>query len=257
MPPAGQHLLLLSVLISVSTIATGAEPVRGWELTRTLPAAEAGQAAAADERYVYAITNTKVAKYDRRSGERLAASEGAAEHLNSGFLWNGRMYCAHSNFPKTPEQSEIKVLDLESMKLTTYHDFGASDGSLTWVLRKDDHWWCHFAYYGDDNARSYLAKFDKDWNVIERWTLPPELIAKLGRFSLSGGIWSGEEMLVTGHDDPVVFRLRLPNMGNMLEFVSAAEAPFTGQGIALDPVTNGLVGIHRPNRQVLFAVLRQ
>lgn len=251
-----QRLLVLSLSFFASLAADGAEPARHWELTQTLPAAEAGQAAAADERFVYAITNTKVAKYDRRSGERLAVSEGAAEHLNSGFLWNGRLYCAHSNYPKTPEQSEIKVLDLASMKLTTFHDFDASEGSLTWALHKDDHWWCHFAFYGDDNLRSYLAQFDREWREVQRWTLPQELIAKLGRFSLSGGVWMGEELLVTGHDDPVVFRLRLPKSDRVLEFISAEAAPFTGQGIAIDLVTNGLVGIHRQRKEVRFAGIR-
>src|SRR5690606_24801350 len=47
-----------------------------------LPAPEAVQAAAADERFVYAIANSVVAKYDRASGERVAASTGEAKHLN-------------------------------------------------------------------------------------------------------------------------------------------------------------------------------
>src|SRR5690349_9157860 len=95
-----------------------------WSTAREIPAPEAHQAAAADERFFYAITNKVVGKYDRESGMRLALSTGPAEHLNSGFLHKGRLYCAHSNYPKLPEKSEIKVLDRESMELTTFHDFG-------------------------------------------------------------------------------------------------------------------------------------
>ncbi|OYW17737.1 MAG: hypothetical protein B7Z55_11955 [Planctomycetales bacterium 12-60-4] len=230
-----------------------ADPVTAWRQTHVIPAAEAGQAAATDEHFVYAVNNTHVAKYDRKTGQRLAVSMGPAQHLNSAYLWDGRLYSAHSNYPKNPEHSEIKVLDLESMQLTTFHDFGESEGSLTWANRHADQWWCHFAFYGIENHRSYLARYDNQWQETGRWTLPVELIARLGAFSLSGGIWHGDELLVTGHDDPIVFRLRLPRSGHVLELIGAEPAPFTGQGIAVDPLTGGLVGIHRPKKQVLFA----
>jgi hypothetical protein len=31
------------------------------------------------------------------------------------------------------------------------------------------------------------------------------------------------------------------------------SAPFSGQGIAFDPVTDGLIGIHRAKRKIVFA----
>src|SRR3954467_8171235 len=98
-----------------------AEPTapRSWSATGTLAADEAYQAAAADEKFVYAITNSQVAKYDRQSKQRIATSTGEAKHLNSGFLQSGKLYCAHSNYPEISERSEIKVLDLETMKLST------------------------------------------------------------------------------------------------------------------------------------------
>ena len=224
-----------------------------WQVTRTVSAPEAHQAAAADEQHLYAITNHQVAKYDRESGQRLAVSEGDAQHLNSGFLWQGRLLCAHSNYPRVPERSEIKSLDLKTMRLTTFKDFGNHGGSLTWVVRYEKHWWCNFAYYGAKNGRTYLAKFDEDWNEVSRWTYPEEVISKLGRYSLSGGIWDGNSLLVTGHDDPVAFRLRLPQDGNVLTFIERVAVPFTGQGFAHDPRTGGLVGINRANRQIVIA----
>ena len=71
---------------------------------RSFPAAEGHQAAAADDKFVYAITNSVVAKYDRMTGERIAVSSGEqATQLNSGFVWEGRLYCTRSNYPQTPE----------------------------------------------------------------------------------------------------------------------------------------------------------
>jgi hypothetical protein len=92
---------------------------QAWTATGTLAADEAFQAAAADEKFVYAITNSQVAKYDRQTKKRVAVSTGEAKHLDSGFQHSGKLYCAHSNYPQTPEQSEIMVLDLEAMKLST------------------------------------------------------------------------------------------------------------------------------------------
>lgn len=225
----------------------------GWKSTGVLEAPEAHQAAAADERFVYAITNTQVARYDRSSGKRVGLSTGDARHLNSGFLWDGKLYCAHSNYPQTPEQSEIKVLDLESLQLTTFQDFGNFGGSLTWAVRDAGHWWCNFARYGDQNTRTFLVKFDPAWRELQRWEYPLEIIRELGRNSLSGGIWRDGMLLVTGHDDPVLFRLRLPKAGNVLEFIDKESVPVTGQGIAHDPLTGGLVGINRAKRLVVFA----
>lgn len=246
---------LVGVLAVLVPVGAGADEPSGasWQRAGELAAPEAVQGAAADERFVYAISGSQVAQYDRASGTRRAVSTGAARHLNSGFLADGRLYCAHSNYPRTPEQSEIKVLDLRTMRLSTWKDFGSYGGSLTWAVRHDGHWWCNFARYGANNAETFLVKFDDDWHERGRWTYPDEVIGALGRYSLSGGVWQDDSLLVTGHDDPVVFRLRLPKDGTVLELVERQPVPFTGQGIAVDPVTGGLVGIERSKRRVVFA----
>jgi hypothetical protein len=215
---------------------------------------EAHQAAAADEKSFYAITNTKIARYDRESGKRISESKGDAKHLNNGYVWEGKLFCAHSNYPAVPEQSEIKVLDPITMELSTFKDFGNYGGSLTWAVLNDRHWWCNFARYGDKNHETFLVKFNDQWQEQGRWTYPKSVIRKLGRNSLSGGLWRRDELLVTGHDDPILFRLRLPQEGTVLEFVDTQSVPFTGQGIADDPVTGGLVGINRDKRQVIVAL---
>ncbi|HTN76032.1 MAG TPA: sialate O-acetylesterase [Pirellulaceae bacterium] len=244
-------LALLSSAPSVRAAANDASPA--WRAIRTVAAPEAHQAAAADANFFYAITNSAVAKYDRLSGEKIAVSTGEAKHLNSGFFGNGRLYCAHSNYPQTPEISEIKVLNVETMQLTTFKDFGNFGGSLTWALWHDGHWWCNFAKYGERNAETFLVKFDPQWNEKQRFTYPMEVLQHLGRNSLSGGIWQHSELLVTGHDDPVLFRLALPKEGTVLKLLRQEAIPFTGQGFAIDPKTNGLIGIQRAKRQMVVA----
>jgi hypothetical protein len=228
-------------------------PLVAWKKDRILPAPEAIQAAAADQQFVYAITNDRVAKYDRNTGKRVATSTGKAQHLNSGFFWQGKLYCAHSNYPLKPEQSEIMVLDPISMRLESFQQFGNYGGSLTWAVRHEEHWWCNFARYGQDNGATFLVKLDSDWNEQARWTYPVSVVRELGRNSLSGGIWRDGILLATGHDEPVLFRLRLPASGSVLELVDRQSVPFTGQGIGDDPVSGGLVGIDRAKREVIFA----
>jgi hypothetical protein len=237
---------------TAALLAAEPKPLEYLESAR-LPAAEAVQAAAADEHHVYAIDNRRVARYDRATGERLAESRGEAFHLNSGFLWQGKLYCAHSNYPRTPAESVIKRLNLETMELADFYDFGDRYGSLTWVVRHEGSWWCNFAHYGADNAKTVLVRFDDQWQEQARYTWPRKVIDDLGTYSLSGGLWLDGKLLATGHDRPKIYRLKLPEQGTVLELIDTVAAPFLGQGIAYDTLTGGLVGINRAKRLVIFA----
>lgn len=255
------RFLLLLILLTVCAANYRASAQPAAVRTGALSAPEAAQAAAADEHFVYAISSEAIAKYDRATGQRLAVSttapgSEAAHHLNSGFLWQGKIYCAHSNYPKKPEKSQIMALDTETMQLGVFKDFGESHGSLTWAIREGDFWWCNFAYYGADNAKTVLVKLDDQWKELGSWTYPPQIIKEMGQMSISGGIWQNGQLLVTGHDKRALYRLRLPQQGSILEFVDTIRSPFPGQGIAVDPKTGGLVGIDRANHEVVFAELR-
>jgi len=239
---------------AVAAIAGAVYQPSAWTETKRLPAEQAHQAAAADDRFVYAINNRVVAKYNRFTGKLVAVSQGSASHLNSGWIDSGQLYCAHSNYPLKPERSEIRVVDLDSMKMSTFKDFGESSlGSLTWAIQKDGHWWCNFAHYDDQNHKTVLVRFDTNWKQVATYTYPPAVITDLGRYSLSGGVWRDQLLLTTGHDHRKLYYLRLPATGDVLTLVDTVSAPFTGQGIAHDPVTGGLVGIDRGKRLLIFA----
>lgn len=242
-------------LFCLSPLAHGNEPPVGWNETKRIPAPEAHQAAAADREHYYAVTNDKIAKYERASGKLVATSTGEAKHLNSAFLFGGDLLCAHSNYPAVPEESEIKLLDTKTMQLTTFHNFGNFGGSLTWCVLRENHWWCNFAKYGEKNAETFLVKFDRQWKEVGRWTYPASVIKELKGMSVSGGIWYQHQLLVTGHDDGIFFVLDLPEKGTVLEHVRTVKMPFTGQGFALDPETCGLIGINRKKRELVLAEL--
>lgn len=233
--------------------------IPGYTETNRLPSPHATQAAAADAERLYAISNTTIATYDRESGALLAtASADGTEHLNSGFLHAGRLYAAHSNYPEMPHESDIRVFDPKTNLLTIHHVFPDPPGSLVWCVRHDGHWWCCFAWYGDDNARSVLIEYADDDFATEKRRLffPDEVIADFDGMSASGGVWDGDTILASHHHYPVLYRLRVPAdpQATTLELVETLDCPFPGQGIAADPaVPGGLVGIDRPGRAIVVA----
>ena len=225
--------------------------------TKIIPAKEAHQGAAADDKFAYAITNDKVGKYDRETGEKLGESNGPAHHMNAGFVLDGKLYLAHSNFPKKPEECQILVLDPATMLLTTFKDFGPTKGSLTWAVKEGDFWWCNFAYYGTSNGKTRLVKYDAQWTEQAEYTYPPEVISDLGQMSISSGVWRQGQILAIGHDKKTLYRLKLPANGTVLELVDTLKGPFPGQGIANDPKTGGLVGIGRDKGEIIFGAFKE
>jgi hypothetical protein len=251
---------MLALLLSLSSFAVQDSklPLRsGWMTTSSFKSEHATQAAAADERFVYAVSNTHVARYDRENNKLVGAGTMAdAKHLNSAFVWKGKVYCAHSNYPKTPEESDIRIFDPKDDSLKMHHRFVNPPGSLVWCVRdpEDRFWWCCFAHYKKANTKTLLAKMDDKFDELGRWSFPKTVVDDWDDMSASGGIWDRKTLLVSHHHFKVLYRLRFPDKGSELELVEALACPFPGQGIAVDPsVREGLVGIDRAKREVVFA----
>jgi hypothetical protein len=47
--------------------------------------------------------------------------------------------------------------------------------------------------------------------------------------------------------------VKAPEEGTVLTFVEMQKIPFTGQGIAVDPVTDDLIGIDRKRKKLILA----
>lgn len=246
-----------SVLAAPPDQASRLSRAAGLTATRLIASPHATQAAAADGRNVYAISNTTVARYDRCTGRLVAsATTPSTRHLNSGFLHEGKVWCAHSNYPAQPHESDIRVYDPGNNTLSVHHEFQSPPGSLVWCVVRDGAWWCCFAHYGADNATTMLIEYEPGGFHRERrrFTFPPKVVADWDGMSASGGIWDGDTLLVSHHHFRVLYRLRLPAAGDVLELVEAVHCPFPGQGIAADRTSGGLVGIDRGRPAVVFAV---
>ena len=231
---------------------------------------EARQGIAVDEHFFYAIDNSRIGKYRKDNGERLAAWQGEKDgpiiHLDSGMIFNGKLYCAHSNYPGIPMTSSIEVWDAESLQHIDSHSFGIYRGSCTWVDRHDGFWWAAFAHYEKWKAETFkgtewtsVVKFDDQWQELASWVFPAPVVERFRPMSNSGGSWGPDGLLYcTGHDRAELYALQLPAMGSELIWKKTVPIPVLGQGIAWDRFHPGEVwGIRKKDRQVVGLKLAQ
>jgi len=257
----------------------------GWrhEELRRFKAAEANQGVAVDAEFFYAIDNHALGKYRKDTGARVAGwdggKDGRIKHLNAGVVFKGRLYCAHSNFPKLPEQSSVEIWDTATMQPLGSIGFAQPPGSLTWALPRDEGWLACFAHYKStsDPARTVVRRFDAGWKQLGSWSFPAELVQRFAGSSASGGGFGpGGRLFVTGHDAKELYLLgssstfqgrdaagkgtsrdstlesRATNA--VLEWQATIPISAEGQAFAWDPVeTNLLYSISRKAREVIVS----
>lgn len=237
-----------------------AEEIRRWKPRG------ANQGVAVDAAHFYGIGNMLVGKYDKRTGERVAEwtspRGGPIVHFNWGLVENGVLLLAHSNYPQMPMASSLEWFDTATLQPIKTLSLGVRHGSLTWAEKKDGYWWACFAQYsgqnatpGLDNRWTILGKFDDQWQMIESWLFPPQIVASWGASSCSGGSFGDDGLLyVTGHDAKELYVLRVPKLGVTLEYITAINVPFEGQAWAWDRSEKRVVyGITRTSQEVVVA----
>ena len=243
---------------------TQAATQQAAELVRQFPAEEAIQAAAADESHVYAIVNSAIGKYDKKTGERVAQwsrdRQGPIRHLNSGIVLDGTLYCANSNFPETPMASSIELFDPKDLRHKASHSFGIDTGSATWIDRRDGAWYVMFAHYderggmpGQDHTHTQLIRYDDSWRRTGGWVFPPDILARFAPQSCSGGGFGADGLIyATAHHNTELYVLRFPAMGPVLETVAVVPNCTEGQGVAWDPQDQRVLwGISRQRRELM------
>jgi hypothetical protein len=235
------------------------EPIRRYR------AEEARQAVAVDAEHFYAIDDRRIGKYAKRSGERVASwarrEGGAIVHLNSGVVLDGRLYCAHSNYPGVPMRSSIEVFDASTLAHLASQDLGLLPGSATWVDRREGLFFVGLGNYagrggapGRGPEHSAVARFDAAWRPLASLGFPAAVVQRFGTRSNSGGAFGpGGLLYATGHDAPELYLLRVPAAGAELELVGILPAPASGQGIAWDPADPGLLWTIRRDAHEVIA----
>ncbi len=278
LPPAEQHALggyetwparssflevqaEAKIRTELSRLLNAVSPVTSFRETQAFAAPEAHQGVAVDQHHFYAVTNRSVAKYEKHTGTLVSRWDSTDEvplrHLNGGVVVDGRLYCAHSNWPTKPTSNSIEIWETESLTHTGRKSFAEDRLAFTWVDRHDDAWWVVFAAYGDAESVSgtRLVKYDDEWTELATWHFPRAVIDRFVPYSNSGGSFGPDGLLyVTGHDRSEVYALRIPPEGGLLKLVRTVPVEIFGQGIAWDRADRGvLFGIRRKDKQVVVS----
>jgi len=234
-------------------------------VVKTIEAPEAFQGVAVDERFVYAIDTKAIAKYDKKTGKRIAGWKSSDKdkiiHLDSGVIVDKKLYAGHSNYPHVPMDSSVEIWDAQTLKHIDTIPLGRAYGSCTWIDRYAGAWWICYAHYegkggydGIGPERTMLVKYDDGFKELQKWTFPGEVIERFSPFSCSGGSWGPDGRLYcSGHDRPELYALRLPDTGTVLELVRTIQIESTGQGVAWDRTQRNMIcTIKREERLIVF-----
>lgn len=258
--------MLGALVLLASTAATPAAAVpqgEAAETVRRIPAAEARQGVAAGPAGIYAVANWTIARYDRKTGERVTLWEGDPArypHINSCALLKGELVCAASNFPAVPQASSVEIFDPLTLAHKRTVSLGQGTGSLTWIDWHDGHWWGMFANYdakGGEPPRDHryttLVKFDPEWRRTESWALPATILERIAPMSISGGGFGPDGNLwLSGHDLPELYVTRLPKGGATLDHIATVPMEAEGQAIDWDESQPGVLwGISRKSRALI------
>lgn len=233
---------------------------------RIFPAKEAYQAVAVDSTYFYAIASRKIGKYDKKSGQPVkrwkASEDSPILHLDSGVIVKEKLYAAHSNYPRIPMTSSVEVWNTKKMSHTESHSFGIGWGSLTWIDRHNGYWWGVFAHYdefekqtGKNNRWTTLVKFNDQWQRLEAWKFPENMLEKFGSKSNSGGSWGTDgKLYISGHDRAELYVVKLPRSGSVLQHITTLPIENEGQGIAWDRSEENIIyTTKRSSREVIIS----
>ncbi len=238
--------LAVVALASASAAQEPSTPGSAAPIVLRIPAEEARQGAASDGRYVYAIDNNRIGKYEIASGKRVAQWSGDRAlfpHMNSCTVVGEELVCAASNYPAVPQTSAVEFFDTRAMKHLRTVSLGFGPGSLTVMDRHDGKWWAVFANYdakgaepNRDHRYTLLVRMDDQFRQEAAWTFPPQVLERFAPFSCSGLSWGADGRLyATGHDRPEMYVLALPEAGSVLALVATVPIATPGQAIDWDP----------------------
>jgi hypothetical protein len=246
---------------SVDVTTRQQDPGPSFRVTGRFAAPQARQGVAVDAEHVYTIDSRRIGKHDKATGALVGvwnAGDEAIVHLNSGVVVDGRLYCAHSNYPAVPMAGSVEVFDPRTLERLASIPLAVTAGSPTWVDRHDADWWVAFGNYegrggeiGRGPSATALVRFDASWKEKVRYTFPLEVVRRFGTRSNSGGSWGSDGLLyATGHEAAEIYRLRLPRSGTVLELDEIVPAAIEGQGIAWDRTAGAtLYGIVKRTRE--------
>ena len=104
-----------------------------------------------------------------------------------------------------------------------------------------------------------LVKFDRDWNRLQSWTFPKQVIRRFEPSSNSGGSWGSDGRLYcTSSKRREILCLSVPQAESTLRLEELIPISSRGQGFACDREKTGVIyGINgRPDQVVVSRLVR-
>lgn len=258
--------MLIAALAALALIADAPAPATAPALqaaTVRRYASTASQGVAVGPADLYAVSNWKLVRLDKRTGEVKAEWTGDKArfpHINSCAVIRRELVCASSNFPGVPQVSTVEIFDPVTLAHRRSIALGMGTGSVTWIDRHDGAWWAMFANYDGkggepprDHRHTTLVKFDDQWRRLEAWALPASVLDRIAPMSISGGGWGPDGRLyLSGHDLPELYVMRLPDGGGVLDHLDTLGMEAEGQAVDWDETETGMLyGITRRTREIL------
>ncbi len=218
-----------------------------------LESKDAHQGVAVDAKHFYAIASSTISKHDRSTGQPVkrwkSTNNHPLVHLNSGMVLDGKLYCAHSNWPAKPTKNSIEIWDAATLEHRGQIELIEDALACTWIDRHAGHWWIAYAGYGstEEVSKSRVERYNDEWLKRGQWTFPPNVIAKFTPYSNSGGSFGPDGRLyATGHDRSEIYVFDPRTNDEKLLLHRTLPAPIFGQGIAWDRSgSQSLFGIRR------------
>jgi hypothetical protein len=258
-PAYGIMLLFIPVFIAAENVYLS--PNSKNIVLQKIPC-KVNQGVAVDEKYYYAISNTNITKYDKRTFKVIATWQANKQnkayehfkHMNSGTVVEGKLYCAHSGYGIDPNDNTVEIWNVENVLLE--HEktirMPRKYGSLTWIDRHPDgSWWMCYAVYGrNNNKNTKIVKYqyyNKEFIQVKSWFFPKKVINNWEEMSCSGGSWGPDNYLyTTGHDHSKAFVLEIDKRDKIKYIRTENNVGFYGQAIAWDrfaekPILWGIV----------------
>ena len=124
-----------ALLVTFASCLSGHAQSRAFEQISRFNAAEAHQGIGVDEKFFFAIGSKTIGKYNKETGAKIQQWNPTAAspltHLDSGVVVDGKLYCAHSNYPFSPMTGSVEIWDTETLQHLGRHVFENPTGSCT------------------------------------------------------------------------------------------------------------------------------
>ncbi len=223
---------------------------------------------AVDAKHFYAVSNSTIAKYDKRSGERVGrrgkATRTTFPHINSCTVIKVetvRSWCARTRTSRRCRSGAVSSSSIRRHFVTCAASRSArvvarSPGSSDATAPGGPLFANYDGKGGEaprDHRHTVLIRFDDEWRQTQSWSFPASVLERFVPMSSSGGGWGPDGRLyVTGHDHPELYILELPEAGAVLEHVGTISRTDRRPAIDWDESAPGeLYGISRSGREIV------